>query len=178
MKIMNTPDNIEDRLWDYIDGSCTAEERSFIEKLIDSNTLWKNKHKELIEVHQLMQNSLDLDEPSMRFRQNVMEEIARYHIAPATKSYINKRVIWGLGTFFIVMILGFVVYAIGQVNWADNTGNPLPIDLGKIEWSKLYNNTYTNVFVMINVVLGLMLLDMYLGKKKNKDLDLKGVLKK
>ena len=161
---------IDDRVWDYIDGSCSEGEKSAIEQLIETNLDWRAKYKELLEVHQLMQNSLELDEPSLRFRQNVMEQIARYHIAPATKSYINKNIIYGIAAFFVTMVLGFLVSGFAQVNWRESSpGSTLPIDVSKLDWSKFFNNSFTNIFLMVNIVLGLMLLDMYLGKKK-KDL--------
>ena len=168
---MNTQQSIEERLWDYIDGHAVPEEKSAIEQLIESNIEWRNKYHELLDIHQLMSNSLELDEPSMRFTQNVMEDIAKYHIAPAAQSYINKRIIWGIAAFFILTIVGFLIYGFGQVNWSSGgSGNSLPfnIDTGisKINFSKFFNNTYTNIFLMVNVVLGLVLLDMYLGKKK------------
>ncbi len=164
---MDTQQHIEDRLWDFIDGSCIEQEKSFIQQLIETNLEWKAKYKELLEVHQLMQDSLELDEPSLRFRQNVMEEIAKYQIAPATKSYINKNIIRGIAAFFIVMVIGFIVSGFAQVNWADTSSSTsLPLDMSKLDWSKFFNNTYTNIFMMVNIVLGLILLDMYLGKKK------------
>ena len=158
--------NMEERLWDYIDGTCNEQEKSFIEQLIDSNLEWKAKYKELLDVHTLMQTSLELDEPSLRFRQNVMEEIAKYHIAPATRTYINKNVVRGIGAFFILMIIGLFVYSFGQVNWNDGSGSIIPVDISTFDWSKVFNNAYVNVFLMVNIVLGLVLLDMYLNKKK------------
>ena len=165
---MNTHQNMEDQLWDYIDGSLKEEEKSFIENLLETNQEWREKYNELLEVHQLMQGSIELDEPSMRFSQNVMEEIARYQIAPATKTYINKKVIRGIAAFFIISLVGFVVYAFGQANWSSTSEGPLGTAINKVnlDYSKLLNNTYTNVFIMVNIVLGLMLLDMYLTKKK------------
>ncbi len=164
---MSTQQNIEDRLWDYIDGRCDEKEKPVIQQLIETNLEWKTKYRELLDVHQLMQTGLELDEPSLRFRQNVMEEIAKYQIAPATKSYINKNIIRGIGAFFVIMVIGFFISGFAQVNWADtSSGTSLPVDFDKLDWSKFFNNTYTNIFMMINIVLGLMLLDMYLGKKK------------
>lgn len=170
---MNMQPSIEERLWDYIDGLATSEEKSAIEQLIDSNIEWRNKYHELLDVHQLMSNSLELDEPSMRFTQNVMEDIAKYQIAPAAKSYINKRLIWGIMGFFMLTIVGFLIYAFGSVNWSSGgsggTTLPFNIDANRInsfDFSKLFNSTYTSVFVMVNAVVGLVLLDMYLGKKK------------
>ena len=162
--------NIEDRLWDYIDGRSNTEETSFVEQLIATQEAWRTKYQELLEVHQLLNTSLDLDEPSMRFSQNVMEEIAKYQITPATKTYINKKVIYGIGIFFLAMIAGMLVYGLGQINWTDSSGVSNDIltkyNPGKIDFSKFFNNTYTTIFMMVNVVMGLMLLDMYLGKKR------------
>lgn len=163
---MDIQPTIEERLWDYIDGTCNAEEKTFIGQLIATNAEWKAKYKELLEVNQLMGN-IDLEEPSMRFTQNVMEEIGKFQIAPAAQSYINKRVIWGIGTFFLLSILGFLIYGFGQIDWSSTSGNSkMSIDFNKIDFSVFFNNTYTNVFLMLNVVLGLVMLDMYLGKKK------------
>jgi hypothetical protein len=165
---MDIQPTIEERLWDYIDGSCNQEEKTFIEQLIATNLEWKAKYKELLEVHQLM-GSLELEQPSMRFTQNVMEEIGKYQIAPAAQSYINKKVIWGIGIFFLLTIVGFLIYGFGQVNWSSGNDNAnWSFDLSKIDFSVFINNTYMNVFMMVNVVLGLALLDMYLGRKKKK----------
>lgn len=164
---MNTQMNMEERLWDYIDGSCPEAERSFIEELIQSRQEWREKYQELLGLHQMLSNDIELEEPSMRFTRNVMEEIGRLQIAPATRSYIDKKVIWGIGLFFLIMIAGLLIYTIGQINWtADNPNINLPVNLNEFDWNKVFNNTYTTIFMMVNVVLGLMLLDMYLGKKK------------
>ena|ERR1022692_1085842 len=167
---MDTQLNIEERLWDYIDGSSNADEKSAIEKLIQSNLEWKHKYHELLEAHQLMQ-STELEEPSMRFTKNVMEEIAKYHVAPATRSYINKKIIWGIGGFFILMIAGFLIYSLAQINWAAESATPKILTeynntMDKVNWGRFFNNTYTNIFMMVNVVLGLMMLDIYLTRKK------------
>lgn len=162
---METQKNIEERLWDYIDGAGTAEERSLIEQLLRSNREWQAKYHELLGTHQLLQSS-DLEAPSLRFTKNVMEEIAKYHIAPATKTYINKRIIWGIGFFFIAVIIGFLVYGFGQIDWTAKSDTNLPIDLSRIDLSKFFNNTYVNIFMMINVVLGLFLLDNYFSNKR------------
>jgi hypothetical protein len=163
---MNTELNMEDRLWEYIDGLSSHEEKSAIEELLESNQQWKEKYHELFDLHQLVQSSA-LEEPSLRFTKNVMEEIAKYQIAPATKTYINNRIIWGIGAFLVVLVIGFLIYGFGQMDW-NTSDSSLPIDLTKIDYSKFFSNTYVNVFMMINVVLGLVLLDRYLeSKKKN-----------
>ncbi len=162
--------NMEEQLWEYIDGQSTDQQKQFIEQLIATQQEWRAKYQELLDVHQLMRSDLELDEPSMRFTQNVMEQITKLQISPATKNYINKKVINGIGIFFGVMILGMLVYGLGQVNWSDGggvTGGLIDrYSPDKINFSKFFNNTYTTIFMMINVVMGLMLLDMWLGKKR------------
>ena len=170
---MSTDMNMEERLWDYIDGLSSTEEKSFVEQLIESNSEWRAKYAELLDAHQLLHNHLELDAPSMRFTQNVMEEIARLQIAPATKNYINSKIIWGIGIFFLTLLIGVIGYGLSQINWSSGGDTNLPVDLTKVNWDKMFNNTYTNAFIMINTVLGLMLIDMYLGKKKQERMNAK-----
>ncbi|RYF90241.1 MAG: hypothetical protein EOO00_09190 [Chitinophagaceae bacterium] len=158
---------IEERLWEYIDGMSTPEEKTVIDRLIEANAEWRAKYSELLEVQQLML-STELDEPSMRFTKNVMEEIALLHIAPATKTYINKKIIWGIAIFFITMIVGFLIYGIGQVKWTSSGEAKYPIDISKLDFSVMFNNTYINAFMMINLILGLFLFDRYLSNKRKK----------
>ncbi len=161
----NTDDRMEERLWNYIDGTIPPGERPGIEKLMESNLEWKAKYRELLEVSRLLQSS-GLDAPSMRFTRNVMEEIAKLHIAPATKSYINKKIIWGISFFFIALITGFLVYGFGQMDWNAGGTSTISENLNKVDISKFFSNTWVNVFMMINILLGLFLLDNYLRNKR------------
>ena len=164
---MNKQQTMEERLWDYIDGIAPRSERSVIEKLLQDDAEWQSKYKELVALHKLV-NSTELDSPSLRFTKNVMDEIARLHIAPAAKNYINKKIIWGIGSFFITLLIGFLVYGFGQTDWSAGESSTISQNLGKVDVSKFFNNTWVNVFMMINVVLGLVLLDNYLSTKRKK----------
>lgn len=162
---MNTQQQMEERLWNYIDG--VSDETAVVEQLLQSNVEWQAKYRELLEVHKLLQQT-ELQEPSMRFTLNVMEEIARQQIAPATRTYINKKIIYGIAAFFLTMIAGFLVYGFWQIDWSagSNSKQVIPIDFDKVDFSVFFNNTYVNMFMMLNVVLGLMFLDRYLSKKR------------
>jgi hypothetical protein len=96
-----------------------------------------------------------------------MEEISKLHIAPATKTYINKNIIRGIAIFFITLIVAFLAYGFGQIDWTAQGDTKMPVDLSKVDYSKFFNNTYMNVFMMINVVLG-VLLDRFLANKRKK----------
>lgn len=162
---------MEARLWAYIDG--ISEETSIIKKLVAENQEWKAKYAELLEVHQLMFTT-ELEQPSLRFSKNVMEEIARYQIASATKKYINNKIIWGIAVFFITMIVGFLGYGIAQIDWAEagSTSSAIGVDLGAVDYSRMFNNSLMNVFMMLNIILGLILLDRYLNMKRKKLMNL------
>jgi hypothetical protein len=164
-------EEMEARLWEYIDGLGDAGERTVIDRLIQSNAEWKEKYAELLDIHELMQ-STELDEPSMRFTKNVMDEIGKLHIAPATKTYINKNVIRGIGLFFIILITGFIVYGFAQLDWSgSNDSSSMPVDFSKVNYNrfdigKLFNNTWINIFMMVNVVIGLFFIDRFLANKR------------
>ncbi len=162
---MNTQHNMEERLWEYIDGTAAPAERQVIEELLQTQSEWKEKYGELLEMNTML-HSTELDAPSLRFTKNVMEEITRIHIAPATKTYINNKIIWGISTFFITMIVAFVVYGFSQMEWNTSANSTFSDQLEKIDIAKFFNNTLINVFMMINVVLGLILFDFYLGNKR------------
>jgi hypothetical protein len=154
-------------LWAYIDGLDEEKERAATKKLIEENVAWRARYQELLSLHQDI-NLSELEEPSMRFTRNVMEEIAKLQIAPATKSYINNKVIYGIGIFFLTLITGFLVYGIGQIDWsaAGSSSSTLGIDLGKVDYSRMFNNNFVNIFMGLNIILGLMLLDRYLNNRK------------
>ncbi|MBO9634313.1 MAG: hypothetical protein J7578_14455 [Chitinophagaceae bacterium] len=166
---MNNFENMELRLWDYIDGLSSTEERSFIEKLIEENIEWRRKYHELLDAHQLLQQNIELDEPSMRFSANVMDAIAHEKIAPAASSYIKKPVIRGIAIFFLVSFVAMLVYVGVSLDWSalnkPNSSFKLPeLNLGKYMSSTLFNS-----MAIVTVVLALALIDTAIRKKQKKN---------
>jgi hypothetical protein len=168
---MNTQQQMEERLWDYIDGLSSPAEKTALEELMAANIEWQRKYRELLGVHQLM-NGSELEEPSMRFTRNVMEEIARHQVAPATKTYINKNIIRSIGAFFLTLIAGFLTYCLVQFKWSgpvsgnSSLASSYHTELEKFNWSKILSGPYATILLLVTVVLGLMMLDMYLQRKK------------
>lgn len=155
---------MEVRLWAYIDGLLDAGAREDVARLVNTDATWRHAYDELLATHQLLQ-SAELEQPSMRFTRNVMDEISRLQIAPAMRSYINKKIIWGIAGFFITVIVSFLIYGISQVDWSAGSATG-GIDLSRVNLSGIFNNTYVNLFMMANAVLGLMLLDRYLSFRR------------
>jgi hypothetical protein len=169
---MDTNQTMEERLWDYMDGLGSPAQRAAIADLIRSDTQWGVKYQELLEAHQLLTAS-DLEAPSLRFTKNVMEEIARFQVAPATRTYINKNVIRGIGAFFLVTITGFLVYFLSQFKWStgsyhsdDHTPLVDRIGFAKVDWTKVFTSVPISLFLLVLVVLGFIFLDMRLQRRK------------
>lgn len=166
---MNKPENMEARLWDYIDGLSSEQERSFIAKLIEENLEWRRKYHELMDVHLLMQQNIELDEPSMRFTQNVMDAVAREQIAPAAKTYIKKSVIRGIAAFFLVSLAALLVYTFANVDWNAFNKSAPTVQLPEVNIGKYMNSTLFNSIAIITTVLALALIDMSIRKKQKRN---------
>ena len=161
--------NMEKRLWDFIDGLSTPDERNEILRLLETNPSWQQAYAAMIDMNTLLQET-SLEEPSMRFSKNVMEEISLLKVAPATKNYVNKKIIYSIGGFFLLLIGGMLAYLFTQIDFSQESSISLPqnLPLMNLNWSYYPNSTAISIFLMLDAVLGLMLLDKYLQKKKDR----------
>jgi hypothetical protein len=66
----------------------------------------------------------------------------------------------------VTIIIGFIIYGFGQVEWTSGSDSSVPIKLPVMDYSKFFNNTFVNVFMMINLILGLFLFDRFLANKR------------
>jgi hypothetical protein len=163
---------IEEQLWNYIDGTASKQEIMFVERMIATDPLWKNQYNQLKELNQLLMKDIELEEPSMRFSKNVMEQISGLQPARPAVQYINKKIIRGIAAIFIFTIAAFLLYGFSKIQWTTSTASfSLPFDLKSgyanainINWH--ISSTWINVILMVNVFLGLMLLDGSLRRKK------------
>ncbi len=164
---------IESMLWDYIDGTSSPDEQKRIRELLGTDAAWQRKHAELTGLANLVATQ-ELEAPPMRFTKNVMEQIALLQVSPASRQYINKNVIRGLTAFFAVLITGFLVYAFSQMHWSststDSLVPKLNLDASRVDWGKGLSNTYVNVFLLVNVVLGLFVLDRFLHQRRQESM--------
>jgi len=154
----------EEQLWNYIDGFCTLEERAEIEKKLGTNQSLADLYKQLLAVNEQLNTHLEIDEPSMSFTRNVMEQV-QHEIAPvALKTKIDRRIIYAIGGFFAVMLIGILVYAFATATpdftlKAPTVRFDLNIEISPaVLWTALF----------ANAVLLLIYLDSYLrrGMKK------------
>ena len=178
---------MEQRIWDHIDGLSSPEERAAVDALIAGDRQWQVKYFELLAMHRSV-SELELEEPSMRFTRNVMDEIAKFQVAPATKSYVNKYIIRGIAALFLTLIAGMLVWFFGQFHWSGSGANPSPLllqysedirqglhaRLDRFEWSRLLSSAWVYVFLLINVIIGFVLLDTILQKRRRQAMERQG----
>jgi hypothetical protein len=161
--------NIEEQLWNYIDGTCTADERSAISKLIASDEAVRLKYNELLALNKEFA-TMELDEPSMAFTYNVIEAIRTEQALVPLKAAINKRIIMGIALFLVITLTGFLVFAFTKMDFASlgsvNIGVKVPANFKMPEVSTHFSKPLVEGFMFFDVVLGLFLFDAYLRRKK------------
>jgi len=156
---MNT---IEQQLWDYIDGNLNETQRKSIEEKIESDSSIKLQYEELLNLNMAF-GEMDLDEPSMSFTRNVMENVALQPAPFSLKTKVDNRIIFSIAAFFVLSILavlGYVLY---------NTTFVMP-DFNKyfavnLNVEKVLTPASLYIFLGVDLVLGLIFMDYILRKK-------------
>ena len=154
--------DIEEKLWDYIDGSCTADEQNAIKLLIAGDEAFRLKYEELLMLNRQF-SAMELDEPPMAFTYNVIEAIRTEQAQQPLKAAINKRIIWGIALFFILTLTVLLVYTIMNISWSPRNVSTVNFKLPEIK--NYLTRPVILGFLFFDVVLALFLLDNYLRKK-------------
>lgn len=154
--------NIEEKLWDYIDGNCTTDEQNTIKSLIAKNEAFRLKYEELLKLNNEF-SAMELDEPPMAFTYNVIEAIRTERAQQPLKAAINKRIIWGIAVFFIFTLTVLLVYTIVNISWSSIHVSAVSLKLPQVK--NYITKPVIQGFLFFDVVLALFLLDNYLRKK-------------
>jgi len=161
--------SIEEQLWNYIDGTCTANEQSAINQLIASDEAVRLKYHELLALNMEFA-TMELEEPPMAFTYNVIEAIRTEQAQAPLKAAINKRIIMGIAIFFVLTLTGFLVFAFTKMDFASlgsvNLGVKVPSNFKMPEVGTQFSKPLVEGFMFLDVVLGLFLFDAYLRRKK------------
>ncbi len=158
--------NMEEQLWNYIDGNCTPDEQQHISTLIAGDDAWAIKYQELLNLHKEF-SAIELDEPPMAFTYNVMEVIRTEQAMVPLKAGINKRIILGIAAFFLFTILALLVYTIAHISWSATNGSlntPVTFKMPAIKSN--ITKPVLEAFFFFDIVLALFLTDAYLRKKR------------
>lgn len=160
--------NIEETLWNYIDGNCTPDEQSAISKLIASDEAYRLKYQELLALNNEFA-AIELEEPSMAFTYNVIEAIRTEQALVPLKAAINKRIILGITLFFVISLTGFLIYALSSMDWSGqgmpDLATKVPVNFKVPDVSSHISKPLVEGFMFFDVVLALFLFDTYLRRK-------------
>ena len=158
--------NLEQRIWDYLDGTGTEEERELTKQLIGSDPEFRALYEELRSIH-LTVSSMDLDEPSMSFNRNVMEKIQLEAVPGSVKSLIDKRIIYGIKAFFLITITALLGVLFYQTDWSMQSSFDMPeYKMPEIDTSNYVNSTLINIFFFADIIIALYLFDGFLRKRQ------------
>ncbi|PZF74627.1 anti-sigma factor family protein [Taibaiella soli] len=150
---------IDQRIWAYIDGLDTATEKQKTEMLLATDRAWKETYERLLAMQSLLSDKNLLDEPSMRFTQNIMEQLATvqpaHKMQPLAKSWVVKL----LGAFFVLstILWGVLLFT------TKGTGNT---QIFHWEFSSKENHNLLFFGAAIYIVVLLVLADRYRSFRK------------
>ncbi len=156
---MQSAEDIEIQLWEYIDNVCDDAARVRIAKLIATDNIWKQKYAELTAFNSNLQQ-LEPEHTSMRFSKNVMESIAGMHVAQPTKSYINKWVVRGIAAVFVLLIGFALIYSLQNLQWSNEPSAK------KANYSGMFDGNFVLYVVLANILVGMVIVDKLIRRKK------------
>ena len=158
---------IEQRIWDYLDGTGTLQERELTERLIKSDPVYQQVYEECRSFNSMV-SAIDQDEPSMGFTRNVMERINLEPVPATLKSLIDNRIIFGIAAFFLFTITALLGVLLYQIDWSQTAGFKIPeLTMPTIDITKYLNSSYINIFYFVDIIIGLYLFDGFLRKRLN-----------
>lgn len=156
--------NIEEKLWEYIDGRCAADEQQTISALIASDEAVRLRYNELLSFNAGF-SAIELDEPSMAFTYNVVEAIRSEQARQPLKARVDKKIIIGITVFFVFTILALLLYVVTGIHWsAVNIIGQLPAAVKMPAVKSAFTTPLLTGFFFFDVVLGLFLFDGYLRR--------------
>jgi hypothetical protein len=155
--------SIEEKLWDYIDGTCTADEQKAISLLIETDKLYQDKYNELLQLNSEF-TTMELDAPSMPFAYNVIEAIRAEQAQKPLKATINTYITKGIAGFFVLLIIGLLIAFLTTMDWSAGTETANSLKLPNLD--SLLNSRVLTIFLFFDTVIGLLFLDTYMRKRR------------
>lgn len=149
---------MEDLLWDYIDNRVTPAERAEIEALLASDAALREQYAALLEVHATLMTA-DREEPSLRFTKNVMDAIADQSIAPATPTYVNKKIIRGITTALLSLLGATFAYVLVLLKRTPSKDSNFKLDIPQVSIPAVHLDPYLSVFILIALLSAFFWID-------------------
>lgn len=173
---------IEDKIWAFLDGSLTGEESEYVAAKVASDMAWQNCFKVLQFYHNELQQ-IELEAPSLRFTQSIMEQIAVHKIQPEFSKYINTKIIKVIGWSFILLLVFALLFSVIYLSrdTESTLSNPfeslavsIDINAKAAHSTDSFSKLFLNNNLLIGLLSGLFLLASYfigmLLRKKEKNI--------
>jgi anti-sigma factor RsiW len=155
---------IEEQLWEFIDGTCSADEKTNIEKLLQTDPAIQMLHQEFLSISKSLK-SMELEEPSFRFTQNVMDRVALEPAPKALKTKVDKRIINGIGGFFIITLVTLIGLMFSQMSWS--SVSEVQFNMPQINLSEYFGSTFVQGAMIAVVILALASVDRFLHYRRH-----------
>ena len=157
---------IEEKIWDFIDGNLSKAERQEIKVLIDSNEIYQQKYQDFLAFSQSLE-TMSLDEPPMAFSSNVMRKVQLIHVPLSEKARVNVRIIQFIGCFFVLSLALILAFTFSQINWSEKSGFVNPVNLNFADFLLLstLKSNFIQFFLVIDLLIALLFFDKLLRLK-------------
>lgn len=116
-----------------------------------------------IEKH--LREDLELTSPSPDFTRKVMGAIDGVRIAPSSRTYINKKVVNGIGLFFLLLTVVALAWGLVAFNWSAADKFISSFELSRLDPGQYFTRKTLNCLLFLNVLLGLVFLDKYFSRR-------------
>lgn len=150
---------VEEQIWDYIDGNCSAAESAEIEAKIAADTVYQNVYKEFSELNQQI-STIDLDEPSMAFNRNIMEMIKLEAAPVSLKTKLDNKIIYSIAAFFAVLVLIILGYSVSHATFTESKS------FVNVDITRFITPAMIKIFIFADILIGFLFLDSLLRRKK------------
>ncbi len=166
---MNTPE----LLWKYAEGECSAREKAVVEARLASDADYREELDMILELQSTL-TSMEPEQPSMRFTQNVMESLPKMYAPAPVEPLVSP--VWAK-IFWAAVAVCFA----GLLFWGKNYGSAKPQPVPYVDeisqglssiFKAVPGEVVGHVVPLLLVVATLLIVDKMLIAKK---LNLKGL---
>lgn len=160
-----------DLIWRFIDGDCDEAETIAILKRLEEDPKFKMAVEERKQLDAAF-GDLELEQPSMRFTTNVMENLPVLYQQLPTQQLIGPawvKAFWGGLTFLLVSTLGIGIFMPEAASSSSTAQTGFLLDAARLP--ELLFIPYKSAIILLAISTSfilLMLLDRQLSKKGKK----------
>lgn len=164
----------EEQLWDLADGLIAEPLASELVQIIAQTPVLKQKYDEIKAINSSLA-SMQLEAPSANFTANVMAQFRAELERPALRTFVNRKIIYGIAAVFALIIVSLLFFTILNAPAEPSaqfvaTSNQVQQAVDTQVDSFLNNKVFWRCFLMIDAVLLLIFADKLLSRRSLKNI--------